>query len=218
MPRPPAPPPHFIPGAAQITLHWSTPDGVFSNVYHAQYGGTPVPSGTLAETLFSGIKAAAGTVAWLGIVSTDVALERLSFKDLRTAENPIFESSSGAVSGNDIGGRMPINAALVVTLRTDRSGRQWRGRSYLGGLTSTSIESMKRWLDSAGTVATAFVSGIDGVFTTNGMPMGLAQPRLMAGTDANGNDLPERAANIVDVVRFEIANPRIDTQRRRLGR
>jgi hypothetical protein len=219
MPRPPAPPPHFIPSCIQVTLHWQHPGGAFSNVLHGRYGGTPAASTAFATTLYNGIVAAAQTTQWLTHVAPTVTFHSLSLKDLRTAEMPVFEyvPTTPAV-GAATGVALPISVAMVVTHRTGQSGRQWRGRSFLGGTTDAALLNMRQFSTATGTDGVGFLTGIQNVFTTNGIPMVVAQPRLMEGTNSAGNTLAERPANVVNVTTFDIANARADTQRRRLGR
>jgi hypothetical protein len=139
-------------------------------------------------------------------------------KDLRAANNPEYLSSSGPAAGTAVGAAASINTALVATLRTAQAGRGFRGRVYLAGLTNASLASSRQWDGPTGTDAVAFVEGLRTVMNTNSIPMVVAQRALQAGTDVNGNPLPARLADTVPVVLVDIANPRVDTQRRRLGR
>jgi len=68
------------------------------------------------------------------------------------------------------------------------------------------------------TAAVAFVDGIRSVMDTNTVPMGIAQRALNSGTHHDGSPWEARAASVIDVIASTIANPRVDSQRRRTGR
>jgi hypothetical protein len=89
---------------------------------------------------------------------------------------------------------------------------------YLGGLADTALQNMFDTATAANTAAAAFVTGIMTVLAGATMPMGIAQRQLNAGTDHAGNPVAARAANIIPVTLAEVHNPRVDSQRRRLGK
>jgi hypothetical protein len=218
MPRLPVPGPIVIPSCIEVKLHWSDTFGLFSNVLHGNLTAVGPINPALAETLFSALKANVATVTWLGDLATTISFTGVSVKDIRAANNPEFPSSSLAAPGTAVGPAVAINSALVVTLRSAQAGRAFRGRVYLAGLTATALASARQWTTGAGANAVAFVEGIQAVLTANSIPLVIAQRALQAGTDASGNPLPARLAAVVPVVSVDIANPRVDTQRKRLGR
>ena len=219
MARPPTPPPIVIPNCIMVVLHWSDAAGEFSNVIHGNLTAVGPINPSLPETLFSAFKANAGISAWLSAhVSTGVSFIRVSCKDMRAGNNPTFQSSGLAAAGGAAGAQVPLQACIVVTHRTAQSGRAFRGRTYLGGGVVTDLASPRAWSDTTGTAAVAAVNGMQTVMTANQIPMVIAQQHLLAGTTAAGAALPDRAAGVVPITGFDIANPRVDSQRRRLGR
>lgn len=60
--------------------------------------------------------------------------------DMRTQGNPIVYGDDGPTAGTSGGERVPRNAAAVLTLRTNKRGRSFRGRMYYGGFTESEID------------------------------------------------------------------------------
>lgn len=218
MARVPVAGPVVIPAAIQLKMEWVNGSRAFSNILHGTYAGTrPVPP-TLAETVFSAIKAASSTTAWMTHLPAEVEFTGVSLKDLNTQHQVDNPSNSGAALGTAAGLASPLNTALVVTLTTAQSGSGFRGRVYLAGMVNEDQQSSTLWSAAVGAAAVAFVQGIQGVMLANGMPMAIGQHALNAGTHHDGSPWEARPAAIVPVTGVSIRNPRIDTQRRRLGR
>lgn len=218
MPRTPVHGPVVIPGCVEMTVFWSSGGKPQSNVYHAQWSGTGGPTAALAQTLFTGISTAFGSSGWAAFVGDDCTLQAVGVKDLRTANQVMYLSTGGAVPGTGTLVAVPASAAIVVSLKTNQSGKAFRGRTYLGSLADNAIANQFDATATANTAAIAFVTGIMNTMAANAMPMGIGQRALNAGTDKKGNPLPARAANVVPVTQAVVVNPRLDSQRRRLGR
>jgi hypothetical protein len=218
MPRFPVAGPVVIPSGIEVKLEWVNGSRSFRNVLHGTYAGTrPVPP-TLAETVFSAIKASASTTAWLAHLPAEVEFVGVSLKDLNTQHQVDNPSTSGAALGTAAGLASPLNTALVVTLTTAQSGAGFRGRVYLAGMVNEDQQSSTLWSAAVGAAAVAFIQGVQAVMLANGMPMAVGQHALNAGTHHDGSPWEARPAAVVPVTGISIRNPRIDTQRRRLGR
>lgn len=218
MARLPVAGPIVIPNGIEVALHWSHPSGTFRNVFHGTNSAAGPVNPGLASTLFSAIKANAATTTFFVHLHTTVQFVGVSIKDLRAPNNPELPSTGTALAGTGPDDPVAISNALVVTLRTAFAGKGFRGRVYLAGFTIVAQDSMKVWDTGVGTDAVAFVEGIRTVLGTNNIPMAVGQRALQAGSDVHGNPMPARAAAVIPVISTDIANPRIDTQRRRLGR
>jgi len=172
----------------------------------------------MAETLFTAFKTAFTSSGYAAAILPTVQFEAVSLKDLRTANQPILLSSSAPVVGTSSGNPISIGSALVVSLQTAQSGRQFRGRVFLAGMSDATLADARTFNAGMGAAAVSFITGIMGALSSNSMPLGLAQRALAAGTDKAGNVLPPRVANIIPVTNASMTDYRIDTQRRRLGR
>lgn len=218
MPRLPVAGPIVIPGAVQMNVYWTSGGKPQRNVYHGVWSGTGSPNPALAQSLFTAISTAFGSSSWASFVGDDCTLQAVGVKDLRTANQVEYLSTGGAVPGTGTLVAVPASTALVVTLRTANSGRAFRGRTYLGSLADNAILNQYDATAAANVAAIAFVQGIMAAMAAQSMPMGIGQRALQAGTDHKGNPLPARAAAVVPVTQAVVVNPRLDTQRRRLGR
>jgi hypothetical protein len=199
-------------------MHWSESGHLFSNVLHgAHSSGGPIDP-AVPETIFAAIKAATSTTTWLTHLSPTVNFTGVSLKNLSVANEPEVPSVGGAALGTGVGQPLGINSALVVTLKTARSGPAFRGRTYLGGLVASTLTDPFNFSPTVGADAVAFMTGVSGVLTSNGFPLVVAQRALQAGTHADGSPWAARPASTQPVTTISIVNPRVDSQRRRSGR
>ena len=218
MPRNPVAGPVQIPNAVELAIIWQAAGRTFKNVFHGAFTGTRPINPSLSETIFVALKAATSTTAWLARVHTSCSMTGVTIKDLNSPYQPTNPSTGGSAAGTGTGIALPLNAALVVTLRTNQSGQGYRGRAYLSGMNDAQLADSRTFSAAAGSAAAAFVDGVRNIMDTNTIPMALAQRALTAGTHHDGSPWESRPAALVDVVTINIANPRVDSQRRRLGR
>jgi len=218
MARPPVAGSVVIPNCMEVKLNWSTAGHLWNNVVHGVYSAQRPINPALPEQLFSAIKAAAGTTAWMTHLNSDTSLLGVSMKDLHTPNQAEFGSTGLPMIGTGTGVTLPLSLALVVTLRTAQAGQGYRGRVYLCGLTDADLLTSTRWSDAAGTAGVGFVDALRSAMDGNTVPMCVAQRALAEGTHHDGTPWEARPAGTPDVVSCDIANPRIDSQRRRLGR
>jgi hypothetical protein len=207
-----------IPNCIEVRLIWNTTEGKFSNVLHGNLTAAGPINPGLAQTLADAIRAAASTTAWLTHLVTDTSFYQVGIKDLRAPNNPEYLSTATASLGTGVGDPLAYGSALVVTLRTGQSGQGFRGRVYLGGLVAASLLNPKRFTDAVGAAGKNFVDGVNSIMATNQIPLVVAQRALQAGTHLDGSPWEARPAGVLPVTSTDIANPRVDSQRRRLGR
>jgi len=121
---------------------------------------------------------------------------------------PATDPTGGVVTGNSL----PANAAFVVTKRTGRAGRSYRGRTYIAGLS----ESLTDGNFVAGVFTSAQVAALG---AARDLP-GVAPDRswLMAIASFMENKVPRAVAVMTPVLVVEARDNRVDTQRRRLPR
>jgi len=72
-------------------------------------------------------------------LSNQTSLVGVSCKDLTVQNGQVYEYTGTPlpVSGDVAGPALPSSVAVVVSLRTGRAGRSYRGRLYLGGFSET---------------------------------------------------------------------------------
>jgi hypothetical protein len=207
-----------IPNCVEIRARWEVAGQSFSNIWHGTSPTGTAATDANAQALFSSISSAFTSSGWSGFVHPSCTFFQIGIKSLHVANQVEHFSTGAAVPGAATGAGAPLNAAIVVTLRTAQAGRAFRGRSYLGGLADTALANMFQSSAAANTAAAAFITGVMAGLSAISAPMCIAQRALQAGTDHQGNAVPARAANTVPVTLAEVHNARIDSQRRRTGR
>lgn len=219
MARPPVKGPVIIPNCAELKLKF-TQNGVnFSNVLHAELIPTGPINPSVAESIFSGIKAAAATTAWRAFMEANASFAGVEVKDLRAANQTALVSTGAAVSGTGTELAISQGSAMVITLRTDQSGRGFVGRVYLGGIDVSTMANARNFTTAALNAGVAWVQAINGVVTPLLGRLVLAQRALAADPSSQNPAMTNpRPAATKPILTVTYADTRIDSQRRRLGR
>lgn len=219
MPRDPGyiPGPLVIPNCLEVKLLWALPNGKqATNVLHAQINDFFVLSqttlDTVADSLFSG-GPAGDLAAHQANTSSLVAME---WKDLRTPYALTLRSTVDPVPGGSTDQPLPEQNAFVVTLGTNFSGRQNRGRVYLPSFTTAACIAAGRMSSTIVAICVAFVQDIHDTLAANSAQLAIAQPaRASYVSPFTGHTIPARDANIVEVVSISALDNKFDSQRRR---
>ncbi|HEY9758798.1 MAG TPA: hypothetical protein V6C97_26760 [Oculatellaceae cyanobacterium] len=117
--------------------------------------------------------------------------------------------------GSDIGVPLPGNVAFVVTLRTAKGGRRYRGRSYQGGLTNGMLLSPNVMTAAKVNAFVAAYTALVNRLVTN--------TRFRLGVQSKMADIPYPAwpidpwMHVIEPVTAITADSNIDSQRRRLN-
>lgn len=109
-------------------------------------------------------------------------------------------------AGTSAGGDVPLNAALVVSQRTAKRGRSYRGRAYISGL----ADNLASEVDFTSTVANLLATWF-GTLKTNLVAAGFT----MVVATKHHNGVIVTPAELNDVTAF-VVDTHVDSQRRRL--
>lgn len=209
-----------IANAVQVRLLWTDPSRTFMNVLHAVWNAAGPLAPNVAETLFAALKASAGGTGWLSLLPPSTSFTGVDVRDLRVANAPLINSTGAAAPGT-VGGTfipMPPQVAQVVTLRTASAGRAFRGRVYLGGLSTASDDGTGRILAGANTAGVSFVQAAHAAIqAAGGAGQGILQRALPDRPGHGGVTLPARPGAIIPVTGWVARDVIFDTQRRRTG-
>lgn len=129
-------PPIVIDGTLRVRIIWALPGGKEAqNVLHARIGSGPTVNQDMADSIASKVASAHSGSGLADMQPDSVSIDRVEIRDIREPNMALIESendlpSSGTIEGGDM---LPKQAALVVTHRTAKAGRSFRGRSYLPG-------------------------------------------------------------------------------------
>lgn len=198
-----------VPQAGFLTLRWAQ-SGVISwlNVMGIVNSGNIAFTQTLANTLDTAIKASITSTNYVAAMAPIASLVSCSIRDIRSANQPEIVGVGAPVLGTAAteSNILPLQTALVITLRTALAGRRFRGRVYLAGF----AESHNTATGSANgaTAAVNFITGIKSALTSSGLDLGVvSRPQP---------ELPTPWAGQVNTVQSIVARDTAwDTQRRR---
>jgi hypothetical protein len=219
-PRDPVKGPVVIPNCAEVKFKYTQGGMNVTNVLHGNLTAAGPLNPSIAESIFSAVKANAATTTWFGHLHTGFEFVGVEVKDLRTANMPGLESTGLALAGTGAGAAVPQDCALCITLKTAFSGKGFFGRTYLGGLTVADLADSRHWLSTLGPPAIAFMNGLNSAMTAQGLPWVVAQRALQANTNpaAPPHQQQPRPAAVVPITGAAATDFRVDSQRRRLGR
>jgi len=217
----------IIPSTVQVRLLWSLAGQGAINVLHGIVPGGFVANQAIANTLGAAIKAAFSTN--LGpLFTANCALMRVGIRDMRTANNFEWLDEGAAVGGVLAGEALPPNVALCITLRTEKSGKSFRGRVYLGGWSEQENSATGTALASASSAGVAFLTGVSAAMGNSGMTLAVASRNAehvvvtRETFHADGtttvdtlSDTAARAAQSTIVTEVQSRDANWETQRRR---
>lgn len=219
MARAPIKGPVIIPSCAEVKLEWLINGQVITNVFHSELIPVGPIDPSVATSIFSGIKSQAASTAWFAHLHPEVSFTAIEVKDLRAANNASYRSSGLAMDGTGIGTPLSQGTAMVITLRSNKSGRGFTGRAFLGGLDSSVLATARNFNTTQLDLAVAFINGINSVVTPLLGRLVIAQRALAADPTSDNPAMQQpRQATTIPVVSVDYADTRVDSQRNRLGR
>jgi hypothetical protein len=220
-------PPMVVANAVQVRLRWLVQTETAFNVLNFRATSAVVVNQALADQVGTQVKLAFAA-QWAAHTATGNSLQKVGIRDLRVASSAEFVDSGSASAGGAAADSLPPQNAVVVTLRTAKAGRSFRGRVYLPGLSELDNSPTGVTSTAANTAAAAFINDI----ATRLQPIGLTFAVLSRPSDAstttkttthsdgtttvkNLSVVTAKAGEINDVTLVQVRNNRTETQRRR---
>jgi hypothetical protein len=208
--------PKVIPSCVEVTLQWGLTDGTFGhNVMHAAYGGGFVPTVTIANGLMSALTTGSAWTALASFMPVSGFLASVLLRDLNTAANPIVSATLAGVAGTSPSSAIPDETALVITLRTAKAGRGFRGRIYVPNWATNALGAAGVAASGAVTDLNAWAQTIPGAFSGQGLTLSLGQVARQAYIGSTGTSHPARTATTVPITSLVVRDNHWDSQRRR---
>lgn len=134
-----------------------------------------------------------------GIVATDWSIPN---------GNQVARVTGLPITGTNISEEVPASVAIVASHRTDKTGRSFRGRTYLPGLTEGNV--------GGNNVDGLLITGVNDYFDAVTTQLGLVGADLVVYSLYSGG-VP-RVAPEATLITHRVVNGRVDTQRLRLPR
>ncbi len=140
-------------------------------------------------------------------MSNQIALVSVTATDVSVANGgQSIDAPVSPIPGDGVLAAATSQTALVVSLRTPKTGRSFRGRSYLAGLTRSEFTDNDVTTTFATNVAADFLELISDLNTNN-------FNLIVASYQEDG---APRTTGVATNVTTLIVNTRVDTQRRRI--
>lgn len=208
--------PVVVPNAVRVILKFfltNQKQGVV--VLGGSVGGSFNPTTAICDAILSGLTTGATWTALAAHIAPTVGLSQVLLQDLRAPNIPQITGTLTAHNGTSTGTALPDEVALVVSLRTGKSGPSGRGRSYIPGWATTA-------LGTQGTAAAAAITALgnwaqtwSGVLVGQGITHSLILPARAQYTGSTGTVHPARPASTINVTSVVVRNNTWDSQRRR---
>lgn len=159
-----------IPNAAQITLLWTIAGQLAENVLGASHTGSVVFDQSLADALGASIKTAF-TTHLSALFPANCALARVAVRSLSSPALPMWLDTGALAGGVAVADALPPSTALCITLRTARSGKSYRGRTYLSGFSETANDATGITSQAAIDAAIAFMQAVSTALTSRNLTL-----------------------------------------------
>jgi len=192
------------PEGIEIVVHGAQEGIPVVNTYHVSAGGSPTDT-QLQD-------AAEAVSSWMitdmiPYLDSTYVIQDVVATDISVADGHQFTDLSAAgYGGTIVGAPMAANAAVVISWRTARTGRSYRGRTYIGGLNNgILLDPHNITTVYAGHYATAGQSLIDI----------LAVAGLVLSVLSKVADKVARVAGVLTEIVSLIVDTKVDSQRRR---
>lgn len=143
----------------------------------------------------------------IGIFHPSYVLQNITCTDISVEDGAqSITPFVGGLAGTASGAPLAANAAMCASLRSDRTGRSYRGRWYLGGLSEAVLQDAQNFTTaSVGGVAGIIVDLIDALQTAGYVFSVLS---LIANKVA-------RVAGVLTEITSILVDTKVDSQRRR---
>lgn len=209
--------PIIIANCIEVDLVWNiTGSKQVKNVLHGQVAGGFTATAAIAEAVRAAIVASGQWTAYKPYVNAGCSFQGVNLRDLRTANMPLVSSTGGSTAGTGAGLALAAGVAACITLRTASAGRGGRGRVYLPGLDSTSLNTTTgNFLAAFQTAAQNFMTEVGTALAASAITLSIANPARQQFTGITGTVHPARPANLLNVTSNTMRSLTPTSQRRR---
>jgi hypothetical protein len=202
----------------EAILHWTYHGIPALNVLDCAVGSGFSVNGSIANTVNTGVIAAITSSGLdVGLASTSV-YTGVSLRDMRTEGGAAVPSNNGTHTGGGTGLALPAQDAICVSKVTNKAGRRFRGRTYIGGFTVGGVAADGSITAGFGTAAVDFMIAVAGTLVNNGLTVVVHTPAYpeRPSTIPGHDPLPPTGEESNTVVQWVLKDHVWDTQRRRL--
>lgn len=171
--------------AVQVRLFWTMNGVACINALSGIVAGGFVNSQAHANALGTAIIGRFTSSGLKALSAASTSMDGAGIRNLRVANEVEYVSTETPVVGTGSGDALPNQLAAVVTLRTAKAGRSFRGRVYLGGAIEAENTSVGRIATAYNTALASFMDGVQTDMGTEGITLAvLSRPRYDPVSDA----------------------------------
>ena len=185
------------------------------NILHGDFGGVLPINPALPQILFDALKAAWTSSLLDTFMAQSTTLAYVQMTDLSQASQPPFTSSGTGVVGTSASLPLADATSLVVTARTNKTGRSHRGRIYTFGYAANAMDSAGLAVSGASAAVLSFWNSAKATMASNGIPMAIRSPALPSRPSKPGGTLDPKPYELTLVTTLEVRDLIWDTNRRR---
>ena len=201
-----------VPTVAKCQINGNISGRAFVNIFHVQFNTDFLSAAQCTD--IAGKFLTLYKTQFANYMASGVQVSNCIVTDLGGATGAQGSSSAG-FSGTHSGFQLPNNVALAASWHIGRRYRGGHPRTYFPGQTQSDLQDTMHW--SANTLsnwtlaAQGFVTGVVGLGSTVPYPLNLVCVHYVM------HKVPQTPP-LVDVITSATVHPRIDSQRRRLGK
>jgi hypothetical protein len=200
-----------LPNTVQVRLRWSLIGRLCSNILAGEVGSF-TSSQAVADALATAVLGHFTTSGLAALSATTTVMLGVGLRDIRSDGLVEYLSAPAGVAGTGAGDPLPNSLAAVVTLRTARAGKRYRGRVYVGGAIVAENDAAGHIVAAYNTALKAFLTDVQADMLAQGITLGvLSRPQYDPITGLVGT----WAGAITPVTAVETRDVIWDSQRRR---
>lgn len=203
--------PIIFPDTVQVVWNWSLGGRTANIVTHARISSGQAVNTTLATAIFTALKNSLTGSGLAPVMSATTNFTGIQLRDLRDAGFPLVGSTGAALPGTGAGGLMPKSVAAVLTVRTARAGKRFRGRMYFPGFDEVANDPTGIMSAPTKTALDAVAAGLPGAYTTGGVTLAVFSRPVMDPLTC----VVTRPGLLTDATQVLCRDTRWDSQRRR---
>lgn len=196
-----------LPGVAKVVVTYGFDGEPSVNVHFVLKRNFATPISLLSleqigDEFFDALQA-----EWIPFMGDQWTIDDIVTTDWSVANGEQFQRVTGLpLVGTEVNEEVPASVCIVASHRTPFTGRSFRGRSYMPGLTEANV--------GGNGVDGALVSAVGDYFSALATGLGSISADLVVySLFAAG---AQRTVPVATVITSTIVNSRVDTQRRRL--
>lgn len=198
----------------QIVLNWVLGTQEVKNVVHVRVPGGFQATPTIADSVTSAFDALVTSSLLRPFLAATTRTPFASLRDIRNPNGALVEGVLDGTLGTGVSDELPKQIAAVVTLRTAKAGRSFRGRAYLPGFDEAANDPTGHIIDACKTALNNFAAGFLPVFNHDGMQLVVWNRPVIDRRPGMGCAVL-RPGSIENVTTAIVRDNRWDNQRRR---